>query len=142
MTPIKPVSNPHVCHILAAAWAALPTEETYAMLAAAPAPVPNSRELIVSKLQTECSAVVDDTNHLVSKLSAKYPPAVNLTMHDVLRALEAVPGAPMMTSNMCHAIAQQLNAAQPTDQLPVGYVHFKAPVRQCRLHSRLNLLKL
>ena len=85
------------------------------MLASAPAPVPNSRELIVSKLQTECSAVVDDTNHLVAKLSAKYPPAVNLTMHDILRALEAVPGAPMMTSNMCHAIAQQLNAAQPTD---------------------------
>ena len=35
MTPIKPVSNPHVCRILAAAWAALPTEETYAMLAKA-----------------------------------------------------------------------------------------------------------
>lgn len=33
MTPIKPVSNPHVCRILAAAWAALPTDKTYAMLA-------------------------------------------------------------------------------------------------------------
>lgn len=39
MTPIKPVSSPHVCRILAAEWVALPTEETYAILAAAPAPV-------------------------------------------------------------------------------------------------------
>ena len=33
MTPITPVSNPHVCRILSAAWAALPTEDVYAMLA-------------------------------------------------------------------------------------------------------------
>lgn len=38
MTPIKPVADPHVCRILAAARAALPTEETYAMLAAVPTP--------------------------------------------------------------------------------------------------------
>lgn len=42
--------------------------------------------------------------------SSKPQPQEKLTMHDILSALEATPGAPIMTSNMCHAIAQQLNA--------------------------------
>lgn len=39
-----------------------------------------------------------------------------LTMRDVMNALESVPGAPVLTSNMCHAIAQQLNAHRQAQQ--------------------------